>query len=400
MTATPDLARLQTALRGSGLDGWLLYDFRGLNPFAGQLLDLRGEMLTRRWFLYVPTSGAATLIHHRIEENAWQQLLPDPSVQRKLFSAHQELDAALGQTLAGAARIAMEISPRGAVPYVSYVDAGTVERVRECGVEVVSSGDLLQGFFVWDEADRQAHLRAVAGVIRAKDAGFRLMDERLAAREPVTELEVQEVVVRQLTEAGLAFDHPPIVAFGSHASDGHYSPNPASNRTLEDGMCVILDVWAGIPDRPMADITWVGFAGEPTAEYLHVWQAVRDARDLAIRMLTTKTAQEGWQVDRAARDLLAARGYTAAFRHRLGHSLGRNHPHGPSVNLDDFETHDTRSLLPGLAVTVEPGVYLGHMGVRSEVNVLITEDGATVTTPIQTEPYRLGFADEPRLTTA
>ena len=390
MTATPDLARLQTALRGSGLDGWLLYDFRGLNPFAGQLLDLRGEMLTRRWFLYVPTSGAATLIHHRIEENAWQQLLPDPSVQRKLFSAHQELDAALGQTLAGAARIAMEISPRGAVPYVSYVDAGTVERVRECGVEVVSSGDLLQGFFVWDEADREAHLRAVAGVIRAKDAGFRLMDERLAAREPVTELEAQEVVVRQLTEAGLAFDHPPIVAFGSHASDGHYTPNPASNRTLEDGMCVILDVWAGIPDRPMADITWVGFAGEPTAEYLHVWQAVRDARDLAIRMLTTKTAQEGWQVDRAARDLLAARGYTAAFRHRLGHSLGRNHPHGPSVNLDDFETHDTRSLLPGLAVTVEPGVYLGHMGVRSEVNVLITEDGATVTTPIQGEPYRLG----------
>jgi len=390
MATTPDLARLQAALRGSGLDGWLLYDFRGLNPFAGQLLDLRGEMLTRRWFLYVPISGAATLIHHRIEETAWQQLLPDPGVQRKLFSAHQELDAALGQTLAGAARIAMEISPRGAVPYVSTVDAGTVERVRECGVEVVSSGDLLQGFFVWDEADRQAHLRAVAGVIQAKDAGFRLMDERLAAREPVTELEVQEVVVRQLTEAGLAFDHPPIVAFGSHASDGHYTPNPASNRTLEDGMCVILDVWAGIPNRPMADITWVGFAGEPTAEYLHVWQAVRDARDLAIRMLTTKAAQEGWQVDRAARDLLAERGYTAAFRHRLGHSLGRNHPHGPSVNLDDFETHDTRSLLPGLAVTVEPGVYLGHMGVRSEVNVLITEDGATVTTPIQTEPYRLG----------
>jgi Xaa-Pro aminopeptidase len=347
-------------------------------------------MLTRRWFLYVPTSGAATLIHHRIEENAWQQLLPDPSVQRKLFSAHQELDAALGQTLAGATRIAMEISPRGAVPYVSYVDAGTVERVRECGVEVVSSGDLLQGFFVWDEADREAHLRAVAGVIRAKDAGFRLMDERLAAREPVTELEAQEVVVRQLAEAGLVFDHPPIVAFGSHASDGHYTPNPASNRTLEEGTCVILDVWAGIPDRPMADITWVGFAGEPTAEYLHVWQAVRDARDLAIRMLTTRTAQEGWQIDRAARDLLASRGYTAAFRHRLGHSLGRNHPHGPSVNLDDFETHDTRSLLPGLAVTVEPGVYLGHTGVRSEVNVLITEEGATVTTPIQGEPYRLG----------
>ncbi len=390
MTTTPDLARLQAALRGSGLDGWLLYDFRGLNPFPAQLLDLRGEMLTRRWFLFIPATGAATLIHHRIEENAWLQLLPDRAVQRKLFSAHQELDAALKETLAGTTRIAMETSPRGAVPYVSYVDAGTLERVRECGVEVVSSGDLLQGFFAWDEADRQAHLQAVAGVIQAKDAGFRLMDERLTAGLPITELEAQEAVVRQLTEAGLAFDHPPIVAFGGHASDGHYSPNPASNRALADGMCVILDVWGSLPGRPMADITWVGFAGEPTPEYLHVWQAVRDARDLAIQMLTTQAAREGWQVDRAARDLLIGRGYGAAFRHRLGHSLGREHPHGSSVNLDDFETHDTRALLPGLAVTVEPGVYLGHLGVRSEVNVLITEDGAVVTTPIQSEPYRLG----------
>lgn len=390
MTTSPVLTRLQAALQGSGLDGWLIYDFRGLNPFAAQLLDLRGEMLTRRWFLFIPAAGAATLIHHRIEENAWLQLLPDPALKRILFSAHQELDAALRETLAGAGRIAMEISPRGAVPYVSYVDAGTVERVRECGVEIVSSGDLLQGFFTWDEADRQAHMQAVAGVIAAKDASFRLIAERLAAGRPVTELEAQEAVVRQLTAAGLAFDHPPIVAFGSHASDGHYSPNPQSNRTLEDGMCVILDVWGGLPGRPMADITWVGFAGEPTAEYLRVWQAVADARDLAIQMLTTKAATEGWQVDRAARDLLTARGYGVPFRHRLGHSLGRAHPHGPTVNLDDFETHDTRTLLPGLAVTVEPGVYLGHLGVRSEVNVLITEAGAVVTTPIQAEPYRLG----------
>jgi Xaa-Pro aminopeptidase len=140
----------------------------------------------------------------------------------------------------------------------------------------------------------------------------------------------------------------------------------------------------------MADITWVGFAGEPTTEYVHVWETVRDARDLALQLLTNKTVQAGWEVDRAARKLITERGYGAAFRHRLGHSLGRNMPHGQSVNLDDWETHDTRQLLPGLAVTVEPGIYLGHIGVRSEVNVLITESGATVTTPVQQEPYRLG----------
>lgn len=385
------LARLQAVVRESGLDGWLLYDFRGLNPFPAQLLNLGCAILSRRWFLFVPPQGRATLICHRIEAGSWQQLLPDPTVQRQVFSAHQELDQVLRETLAGARRIVMEISPRGQVPYVSYVDAGTVERVRECGVEIVSSADLLQYFATWSEEDRQAHLIAVEGVIRAKDAGFRLIDERLRAQQPVTELQVQEVIVHELTQAGLEFDHPAIVAFGSHASDGHYSVTPETNRTLEPGMCVLLDIWAGLRDRPMADITWVGFAGEPTAEYQHVWEAVRDARDLAMELLTRKRVTEGWQVDRAARDLIAARGYGAAFRHRLGHSLGRNFPHGPAVNLDDLETHDTRKLLPGLGVTVEPGIYLGHIGVRSEVNLLITETGAQVTTPVQTEPYRLGI---------
>lgn len=385
------LARLQAVVRESSLDGWLLYDFRGLNPFPAQLLNLGRAILSRRWFLFVPAQGRATLICHRIETGSWQQLLPDPTVQRQVFSAHQELDQVLRETLAGARRIAMEISPRGQVPYVSYVDAGTVERVRECGVEIVSSADLLQYFVTWSEEDRQAHLIAVEGVIRAKDAGFRLMDERLRARQPVTELQVQEAIVHELTQAGLEFDHPAIVAFGSHASDGHYSVTPETNRTLEPGMCVLLDIWAGLRDRPMADVTWVGFAGEPTAEYLRVWEAVRDARDLAMELLTRKRVTEGWQVDRAARDLIAARGYGAAFRHRLGHSLGRNFPHGPAVNLDDLETHDTRKLLPGLGVTVEPGIYLGHIGVRSEVNLLITETGAQITTPVQTEPYRLGI---------
>ena len=162
-----------------------------------------------------------------------------------------------------------------------------------------------------------------------------------------------------------------------------------TDRVLEMGQCVLIDLWAGIKDRPMADITWVGFAGEPTAEYLQVWDAVSAARDLAIELLTKHAVNEGWEVDRAARDLIASRGYGLAFRHRLGHSLGRNVPHGLAVNLDDLETHDTRRLLPGLAVTVEPGVYLGHLGIRSEINVLITEAGAEVTTPVQAAPYRL-----------
>jgi Xaa-Pro aminopeptidase len=390
MNNESSIARLQNVVRASDLDGWLLYDFRGLNPFPAQLLNLGHGLLTRRWFLYVPAHGQATLIHHRIEAGSWQTVLPDETIARKVFASHEQLDDLLRDTLPGAQRIAMEYSPRGEVPYVSYVDAGTVERVRACGVEVVSSADLLQHFLTWNEEDRAAHEEAVRTVIRAKDLAFQLIGDRLKARQRVTELEVQALIVQQIHASGLEFDHPPIVAFGSHASDGHYAPGAQTDRALEIGQCVLIDLWAGFADRPMADITWVGFAGEPTAEYLRAWEAVRDARDRAVQLLTTKSARAGWEVDRAARDLIAARGYGAAFRHRLGHSLGRNAPHGPSVNLDDWETHDTRRLLPGLAVTVEPGVYLGHIGIRSEVNVLITESGAMLTTPVQQEPYRLG----------
>ena len=390
MSDETPITRLQNVVRASGMDGWLLYDFRGLNPFPAQLLNLGSAILTRRWFLYVPALGQATLIHPRIEAGSWQMALPDQTIVREAFASHEQLDDLLRETFHGAKRIAMEYSPYGEVPYVSYVDAGTVERVRACGVEVVSSADLLQYFLTWNEADRIAHAEAVQAVVRAKDLAFQLIDTRLKDRQRVTELEVQELIVRQLHSIGLKFDHEPIVAFGEHASDGHYAPSAQTDRALELGQCVLIDLWAGFIDRPMADITWVGFAGEPTAEYLRVWETVRDARDLALRLLTTQSATMGWEVDRAARDLIAARGYGAAFRHRLGHSLGRNMPHGPSVNLDDWETHDTRRLLPGLAVTVEPGVYLGHIGIRSEVNVLITEAGATVTTPIQQEPYRLG----------
>ena len=390
MSSESNISVLQSVVRAAGLGGWLLYDFRGLNPFPAQLLNLGRGILTRRWFLYVPAHGQATLIHHRIEADSWQQVLPDETIDREVFASHEQLDEVLRKTLRGARHVAMEYSPRGEVPYVSYIDAGTLERVRGCGVEVVSSADLLQHFQTWSDEDRRAHQVAVDGVVRAKDAAFALIDARLKAGRPVGELEVQSLMIEQLNAAGLAFDHPPIVAFGSHASDGHYAPSAQSDRVLEPGMCVLVDVWAGLADHPMADITWAGFAGEPAPEYLRVWEAVRDARDLAIRMLTGGETLQGWQVDRAARDLIAGRGYGAAFRHRLGHSLGRNHPHGPSVNLDDFETHDTRKLLPGLAVTVEPGVYLGHLGVRSEINVLMTEHGATVTTPVQAEPYRLG----------
>ena len=388
------LTRMAELAAGAGLDGWLLYDFRGSNNLAGEILKLGHAMLSRRWFLFVPASGTPTLIHHRIEAGSWANLLTDETLNRRVYSSHEELDTLLAETLKGVKRICMEYSPRGAVPYVSKVDAGTLERVREHGVEIVSSADLLQTFTVWSDTDIAMHHRAVTGCIAAKDAAFQFIHRNLQAGETTTELEVQALIERVIAEHGLENDHPAIVGFAGHAGDPHYAPNAAGNRTLETGMCVLLDLWGGIPGYPMADITWMGFAGEPTSEFLEVWRVVAAARDAATAVLRPGLA--GWMADKAGRDLIEAAGYGADFTHRIGHSLGKGITHGNGANLDNLETHDTRLLIPRTAVTVEPGVYLPHLGVRSEVNVLILRDGIEVTTPVQDMPYVLGLEGELR----
>jgi Xaa-Pro aminopeptidase len=387
------LSRIAQLARDANLDGWLLYDFRGNNPFANQLLELGQQFLSRRWFLYVPAAAdqPPTLINHRIEAGTWADLTKEVKLERIAYSSHEELDAALARVLRGQRRIAMEYSPRAAVPYVSTVDAGTIERVREHGVEVVSSGDLLQLFLVWNQTDLEMYKKAALGVVRAKDEAFRFLHERFKAKERVTELEVQDVIMACFEEDGLKTDHPANVSFGSHAGDPHYTITDWTNRKLEVGMGVLIDLWAGVPGYPMCDIAWVGFAGKPTEDFMNVWHIVAQARDAAITMLLQQSNLQGWMVDKAARDVIQSAGYGFAFTHRLGHSLGRDAPHGDTANLDNLETHDTRTLLPNTAVTVEPGIYLDHLGIRSEVNVLIQQHGAVVTTPIQREPYILGL---------
>ncbi|WP_027483825.1 M24 family metallopeptidase [Deinococcus pimensis] len=390
------LTNLRGQLQGTDLDGWLVYDFQGSNPLARTLLGLpEGAHLTRRYFVWVPREGRPALLHHRIEGGTWAAIGAGADLDRRPYSAHEELDAALRDVLSSARRIAMEYSPRGDVPYVSRVDAGTLERVRETGVDVVTSADLLQALLQWSPEDLAAHRRAVAVLMDAKDAGFRLVHDRLTANEPVRETQVQAEIMRVIEAGGLVTDHPAIVGFGANAADPHYAPGGEHDATLERGQCVLIDLWGQEPGRPNADVTWMAFAGEPDAEFTRAWQAVAAARDAAVELMRREHgALQGWQVDRAARDLLTARGYGEHFTHRLGHNLGVL-LHGPGANLDDLETHDTRRLTTGLAVTVEPGVYPRERGygIRSEVNVYLAPDGPEVTTPVQHTPYVLGVGD-------
>jgi Xaa-Pro aminopeptidase len=381
------------------IDGWLLYDFRGGNPLAASLIGLPSDAnSTRRYFIWVPREGQPVALVNGIEAGNWRTYLSrmdgGEAVQLRLYSGHATLQAALAELLKPGLRVAMEYSPNASVPFVSRVDAGTLEQIRSFGVDVVSSGDLLQRFLVLSDTELAAHRAAAACLLAAKDAGFKLVHERLQKGDPIDELTVQSAVQGVIDEWGLITDHPAIVGFGAHAADPHYAPNPAENATLLPGQCVLIDVWAQKPNMPFADITWMGCAGAPNAELTRVWTAVRDSRDAAVAFITAQgyANLQGWQADRVARDLLIERGYGDAFIHRLGHNIHMT-DHGPGVNLDDFETHDTRQLLEGLLCSIEPGVYLPErgIGVRSEIDIYFAPGGSLeVTTTPQRELIVLG----------
>ncbi|MEX2534640.1 MAG: Xaa-Pro peptidase family protein [Trueperaceae bacterium] len=375
----------QDELRKQGLAAWLLYDFRGSNPIAKRFLAL-GGLITRRVFLLVPTEGTPTLLVHAIERGS----LPELPYGVVAYSSRASLEAELAALLPQG-RVAMEYSPRNDIPYLSFVDAGTVELVRELGAEPVSSGDLLQAFSSWTDEQVAAHERAVAVVYRAKDAAFEHIARRARAGAAATEDEVQRVIVDELESGGLVFDHKPIVGFGPHSGDPHFATPEAAGRALEPGDPILLDIFAkeSTGDAPYADITWMGVYGEPSTQLLEVFEVVRDARDIGVQ--TMREAYQagrrpsGSEVDRAVRDHIGAHGYGDEFIHRTGHSLGTQSTHGDAVHLDDFETRDTRKLLPGIAVTVEPGVYLPEFGVRCEIDVVLEEDGPRITTEAQRE---------------
>ncbi len=389
------LPAVQDELARQGIDAWLVYDFRRSNPVAAPVLGplLEGNTASRRVFLLVPRAGTPTLAVHAIEVKS---LRPAPGVNVVSYSSRESLQGVLAALLKGHARVAMEYSPAGDNPYVGRVDAGTVEWIRSFGVEVVSSGDVAQILEIWTPTQLEQHLTAAAGVCAAKDAAFAYMAEGLARGETVTECAVQGVIMRRFADLGLVSATTPNVSFGAHAGDPHYHPiEGVRDATLAAGDVVLIDLWAKVNDKsaPYADVTWMGVNGEPTAELLSVWEAVKGARDAAVTAMRSAYAAGRWpsggEADRASRAVLVAAGYGEAFTHRTGHSLGKDGPHGVAVHLDDFETSDARALRPGIGVTVEPGAYFQHFGVRSEINVYLTPEGPRVTTELQDGLERL-----------
>jgi Xaa-Pro dipeptidase len=385
-----DVDAIQRALRADGLDAWLLYDFHGSNPIAVRMASLGsgGHMTTRRWYYLIPANGQPRGLVHAIERHNLDHLPGAKSV----YAGRDQLDAGLTQLLAGVRRVAMEYSPECAIPYLSRVDAGTAEAVRARGVEIQSSGDLVQQFeAAWGPGQLASHKAASEALYRIKDRAFDAAAAALRSATAMTEYQLQQQMTRWFEDEGLVSDSPPVVAMGANAGNPHYLPTAAHSRRIVPDEVLLLDLWGKRREEGavFADITWVGMtaARAPDAPS-RAFRTAAEARDAAVTLVQTAAREgrelRGWEVDRAARDVLERAGYAKHILHRTGHSLGES-VHGNGVHMDDYETHDDRRLLPGTGFTVEPGLYFDGFGVRTEINVFRSERDAEVTGPRQAE---------------
>ena len=384
-----NIAEIQGQLKDQKLDGWLFFDHHQRDPLAYRVLGFSPvRHVTRRWYYFIPAQGEPMGLVHRIESGMLDAL---PG-ERIAYSSWTEQVDGIGRLLRGARRVAMQYSPQCAIPYVSMVDAGTVELVRGQGVEVASSAELIQYFEArWTAEALESHLEAGRRVDRVRREAFENIGASLRGGGSIQEYAVKRFVLERFREAGLITDHGPIAGVNANAANPHYEPTEEISKEIRTGDLVLLDMWAKL-DRPGAvyyDITWTGYCGaRPPSAIQNVFQIVRDARDKAIERVKNAAASgetlRGFEVDDAARHYINSQGFGQYFPHRTGHSIGQD-VHGNGANMDNLETHDERKIVPWTCFSIEPGIYLKDFGVRSEVNMFVGEKDARVTGEIQRE---------------
>jgi Xaa-Pro dipeptidase len=385
---TIDIQAMQTDLLAARVDGWLFYDFRGRDPIAQRILKLPEAMRTRRWFYFVPAKGTPRKLVHKIEAQALESL-PGETFY---YAGLQELEKGLKKILGRTKNIAMQYSPKNAIPYISMVDAGTIEMVRGVGTKVVSSADLVQKYEAcWTDEQLRSHEEAGRAIDMIVRGAFQHAAKCVRTKTALTEYELKQWMQGGFEAAGLRTEEGPDVAVNAHASDPHYGPTAESAAPIRKDDLLLLDVWGKLktPGSVYYDITWVGYLGKKVPEkYAKVFRVVRNARDKAVELICSSAAAgaplQGWQVDKAARTVIEKAGYGKYFFHRTGHNIGEA-VHGNGANMDGLETHDVRRLIPRTCTSIEPGIYLPEFGIRSEVNVYIDDRSARVTGAVQKE---------------
>src|SRR5579862_8028048 len=388
-----DVKAIQSELKAGKIDGWLFYDHHHRDPIAARVLGLNGNaMATRRWFYFIPSRGEPRKLVHKIEAG----MLDSLPGRAQSYAGWDELHKQLARLLSGARTVAMQYSPENNIPYVGLVDAGTVELVRKLKKKVVTSADLVQKFeATWTPEQLQSHLEAGAIVDRIVPLAFERAAAMVREGNPQSEYELQQWILRQFRANGLTTAEPPIAAVQPNNGNPHYEPQAGNSRPIRAGDLLMLDMWAKCerPGSVYYDITWVGYLGARVPEaYAKIFRIVRQARDQAIAAVRDAVARgraiHGWEVDRAAREVIRKAGYAKYFVHRTGHNIGQE-VHGTGANMDGLETRDIRRVIPHTCFSIEPGIYMPEFGVRSEVNVYVSDGNAEVTGAVQSEILKL-----------
>jgi Xaa-Pro dipeptidase len=375
-----DLQNIQKALRDKRIDGWLLCDFRNRDYLAYRVLGLNFEKMTsRRWYYYIPAKGQPKKLVSAVERMRLDSL---PG-KRMVYLSWQELHRSLRRLMGPKKKIAMQYSPKNNVPYVSIVDAGTVELLKSLGYRVVSSADLVQMFVsVIPEEGFRTHIEAARVMDRIRAEAFDQIRAAVRTNSGSTEYDIQQYIMRRFKEEGLTTYDPPMVGVNDHPADPHFDTTKETAHPIKQGDTVLIDMWAkkDVPGGIYYDITWVGYVGDtPPEKYVKIFNAVKAGRDAAVKFVQERFARGetcyGWEVDDACRNVVKKAGFGKYFLHRTGHSITEE-THGNGVNIDNLETKDERALLPGCCFSIEPGIYLeGKMAVRTEINMFIRHDG-------------------------
>ncbi len=376
-----DINRIQEAIKAQGMDGWLFYDFHNRDAIAARILKMDTKRFaSRRWFYYIPAEGVPQKLVHKIEPWRCDHLPGDKNVYLPWQQQHELLKNLLGD----AKNVAMQYSPNNSIPYISIVDAGTVELVRSFGVEVVSSANLVSIFESHlTPEDIESHITAGKVMQMVKDSAFKEIARRLKAGENPTEYEIHRFMLDIMAENNMLCEDGPIVAVNEHAGDPHFEPTPENSHKIKDGDLILIDLWAkkNLPGAIYYDITWMGYAGDTVPQNIEdIFQVIRQARDTAHKMVADSFANgteiHGWEVDDACRKVVIDAGYGEYFIHRTGHNIAEE-VHGNGAHIDNLETKDDRRILPGTCFSVEPGIYMPEkfLGFRTEIDVYITDEG-------------------------